>query len=89
MGTTVGNILLSYDIKNKHNDVKEGLQELGYLDHFNFKGETKIYYLPNTTLWHSKKSSNQAMSDLKSVCRNCNVTLEKGIVVKATEFVSI
>jgi hypothetical protein len=87
MGTTIGNILISYDIDKSHTEVKTALKDLGYLERFKNTNDAKTYNLPNTTLWHQTKSSNQAMSDLKSTCDNLNVTLEKAIAVKATEFV--
>ena len=62
---------------------------MGYLDHFNISDDPKTYMLPNTTLWHPKKSSNQAMDDLKRVCNSLRVTLEKAVAVKATEFVGV
>lgn len=89
MGTTVGNVLISYDINNSHSLVKTGLENLGYYDYFKNENDPKKYLLPNTTLWHPTKSSDQAMNDLKSVCRNLQVILEKAVAVKATEFVGI
>lgn len=89
MGTTIGNVLISYDINKSHTQVKTALENLGYFNNFKFKNESKIYLLPNTTLWHSEKSSNQALSDLKLSCENLGVTLEKAITVIATEFVGI
>jgi len=87
MGTTIGNVLISYDIDKSHTQVKTALKDLGYLERFKNTNDTKTYNLPDTTLWHQKKSSNQAMIDLKSTCDILNVTLEKAIAVKATEFV--
>lgn len=87
MGTTIGSVLISYDIDKLHTKVKAALEELGYLDNFKFKSKSQVYFLPNTTLWHPKKSSDQAMYDLKSICLKLDVTLEKAISVKATEFV--
>jgi len=87
MGTTIGNVLISYDIDKLHTQVKTALEDLGYLEKFKNNNDTKTYTLPNTTLWHQQKSSNQAMIDLKMVCTNLKVTLEKAITVKATEFV--
>jgi hypothetical protein len=87
MGTTIGNVLISYDIDKLHPTVKAELEKLGYLESFKNTGDPKIYYLPNTTLWHPTKSSDQAMSDLKNVCILLNVKLEKAITVKASEFV--
>jgi hypothetical protein len=89
MGTTVGAILVSYDVNKLHTLVKTALQNLGYHDNFKNANDPKTYLLPNTTMWHSTKSSDQAMNDLKSVCKNLQVTLEKAVAVKATEFVGI
>lgn len=87
MGTTVGNVLISYDIEKAHNEVKKALELLGYSDRFKNIGDPKVYPLPNTTLWHSNKNSNQAMADLKNICTRLGATLEKAVAVKATEFV--
>ncbi|MBF4494454.1 hypothetical protein IR010_18055 [Flavobacterium sp. MR2016-29] len=89
MGTTVGTVLISYDINKSHSTVKAALENLGYHDNFKNSNDPKTYLLPNTTMWHSNKSSDQAMSDLKSVCRSLQVTLEKAVAVKATDFVGI
>jgi len=88
MGTTIGNVLISYDVNKSHTEVKAKLEALGYYDNFTNTGESKKY-LPNTTLWHPTKSSNQAISDLKTVCGSLGVTLEKAVAVKASEFVGI
>lgn len=87
MGITIGHVLISYDIKSKHNEVRQKLEDLGYADSFNFKNETITYNLPNTTFWHHNKSSNQAMLDLKAICSQLNINLEKAITVRASEFV--
>lgn len=87
MGTTVGSVVISYDINRLHTSVKQELEDLGYNDNFKFTGGKKIYYLPNTTMWHGKKSSDQAMLDLRRVCANLGVELQKAIAVKASEFV--
>lgn len=87
MGAEIGNILISYDIDKSHTQVKAALELLGYLDRFKKKNDPKTYILPNTTLLHLKKSSNQAMDDIKTTCNRMNVKLEKAVAVKATEFV--
>ena len=90
MGTTIGNVLISYDIDKLHTQVKTDLEKLGYFDNFFLSHDTKkIYPLPNTTMWHPSKSSDQAMSDLKSVCKSNNVKLDKAVSVKASEFVGL
>lgn len=88
MGTTIGAILISYDINKYHTDVKDAMIELGYSNSWRYDNQP-TYYLPNTTLWHSNKSSNQAIFDLKNICTRLGVTLEKAIAVKATEFVGV
>ncbi|MET3028724.1 hypothetical protein ABXT06_18745 [Flavobacterium sp. UW10123] len=89
MGTTVANVLISYDIDKLHSSVKDALEKLGYLDRFKNPNDPKTYLLPNTTMWHPRKSSNQAMDDLKTVCRNLQVKLEKAVTVNASEFVGL
>ena len=34
MGTTIGNVLISYDIDKLHTEVKTALKDLGYLERF-------------------------------------------------------
>lgn len=89
MGTTVANVLISYDVSAKNPEVKAALLALNYYDYFTLGGAPKIYHLPNTTLWHKTKSSDQAMSDMKRVCADLGVTLEKAVAVKASEFVGL
>lgn len=87
MGTTIGNVLISYDIDKFHTQVKTALEALGYYDNFKLDNDPKIYKLPNTTMWHPKKSSSQAMNELKLICSNNGAKLEKAVAVKAKEFV--
>lgn len=88
MGNTIGAIILSYDVNKDHTKVKDAMKLKGYSESWNYPG-TKSYSLPNTTLWHSAKSTDQAIADIKSVCLSLNVTLEKAIAVRATEFVGV
>ncbi|GAB3713880.1 hypothetical protein [Flavobacterium koreense] len=89
MGTTIGTVLISYDVSAKNPEVKAALIALQYFDNFTFGTGTKVYYLPNTTLWHKTKTSDQAMEDMKKVCNDLKVTLEKAVAVKASEFVGL
>lgn len=89
MGTTISNVLLSYDIDKLHTQVKTALEELGYFDTFKLQNNPKVYQLPNTTVWHPTKSSDQAISDLKTICNNNGVKLDKAVAVKASEFVGL
>jgi hypothetical protein len=88
MGTTVGDVIISYDINRYHTDVKNEMMNLGYRTVWSYTGEP-IYHLPNTTLVHQSKSSDQAMADLKNICLRLSVTLEKAVAVKAAEFVGV
>ncbi len=88
MGLTIGAILVSYDINKLHSEVKNVMIKMGYYENWRY-GQGKVYQMPNTTLWHENKSSDQAISDLKGVCYSLNVTLEKAVAVKATEFVGV
>lgn len=89
MVTTVANVLISYDVSAKNSEVKAALIALNYHDNFKLGAAPKVYQLPNTTLWHKEKSSDQAMLDMKRVCAELNVTLEKAIAVKADQFVGL
>jgi hypothetical protein len=89
MGTVVGSILISYDVSDKNKEVKDALVALGYREFWKNRDNPKIYHLPNTTLWHESKNSNQGLADMQSVCTNLKVKLEKAVSVKATEFVGI
>lgn len=89
MGTTVAKVLISYDVSAKNPEVKAALIALNYYESFTLGNATKVYYLPNTTLWHKTKSSDQAMADMKKVCSDLKVTLEKAVSVNADEFVGL
>lgn len=88
MGTAIGTILISYDVDSRHKAVKDAMKELGYYDKWHYD-PAKIYDLPNTTLWHDKKSTDQAITDLRRVCTNLSVKLERAVAVQATDFVGI
>lgn len=89
MGVTIGNVLISYDVNRLHPEVKSAMLQLGYSINWRETNNTPVYVLPNTTLWHTNKSSNQGIADIKAVCLRLGVTLEKAIAVKATEFVGV
>lgn len=89
MGTSIGNVLLSYDVASGHTQVKSAMKELGYMETWRETSTSPVYQLPNTTLWHNQKSTNQAIADIKTVCAKLNVTLEKAVAVRASEFVGI
>jgi hypothetical protein len=73
-------ILLSYDLANKHSEVKnEMLSKPGYTDKW-FDTTNKNHQLPNTTLFYTGLQTElQVWEDLKSVCIKHGATLERGI----------
>lgn len=89
MGTTIGNVLISYDVETGHTAVKDAMKALGYMETWKDGQTSKVYQMPNTTLWHSSKSSDGAIADIKQVCASLKVKLEKAVAVKASEFVGV
>lgn len=76
-------ILISYDIKSSQTEVKKALMKLEYFE--KNKPMDEDYTLSNTTLFHHKKSTKEAIQDLKSVCTGLSVYIEKAIASKANE----
>lgn len=70
-------IIITYDVPNKHNDVKTEMFNLGYKD--KFSDGTAYVYLPNTTLYHASKTPAIARDEMKAVCLRLNVKLERCI----------
>ena len=87
MGVSKGDVLISYDIPHSHKAVKDSMKSKGYRETWNYTDGTKIYNLPNTTLWKPDTSSDTAMSDLKASCAAASVSLERAVSVLATEWV--
>lgn len=85
MGTTIGQVIISYDIEKNHTAVKKAMEALGYMDNWQNPTSKKSYDMPNTTLWHKEKSSDQAMVDLKKVCTDEKANLEKAVAVLKSE----
>ena len=88
MSSTIGVVLISYDVNKSHTDVKDAMKAKGYSQGWCYDKEPS-HDLPNTTLWHENKSTDQAIADIKSVCASLRVVLEKAVAVKATDFVGI
>ncbi len=77
------NTLLTYDLNNKHDEVKTAMKEKGYLDFWTVKG--MIYYLPNTTLWKNDISSAEtAIADISETANDFGVILERAVAVNWT-----
>jgi hypothetical protein len=87
MSTIKGDAVISYDIPHSHALVKNSMKNKGYHDKWNYTGNSKTYMLPNTTLWKSNTSTDDALADLKASCNQVNVKLEKVVCVLGTEWV--
>ncbi|HVI44513.1 MAG TPA: hypothetical protein VM802_06575 [Chitinophaga sp.] len=70
-------VLLTYDLKEKHEAVKNNMIGLGYSAEVIDRATNKKIYLPNTALFHEKKTPQEAINDLKTIC--LNVGLQQGI----------
>lgn len=77
MAETTGKIILCYDVNDKQTQVKEAMEMLGYFDWWNKNSTNTRYYLPDTTIWHPSTTVSEAIKDLRKVCADLEVTLEK------------
>jgi len=70
--------IVTYDIPEKHRELKKILFELGYKDQI--PGEKcKIIFFPNTTLYHPSKTPEQLREDVQAVCKRLSIHLERCI----------
>ena len=88
MSTKVGTVLMTYDINHSHSEVKNALLQMGYQDFWIDRWSTRRD-LPNTTVKHKAKSTDQAINDLRAAARNAGVTLQKAVAVLATDFAGV
>jgi hypothetical protein len=80
------NVLISYDVNGKQDEVKESLKKIGYRDNFTYKNNDAINYLPETTLYKSNTDTSISKSEMLKVCSQLNVSLERFV---ATEFSNV
>ena len=70
--------IVTYDIPEKHREFKQAMFRLGYKE--KIAGEScNVIFFPNTTLYHENKSPAQARDDVKAMCKNLDVELERCI----------
>ena len=80
-GIINGSVLISYDIKFNHNEVKEELKKKGYLDYWvDQTGET--HELPNTTLIKDNTNVTAAKLEVQQICRHLRARLNKLVCVR-------
>jgi hypothetical protein len=93
----IKNVLITYDVYNRHSEVKDEMKKLGYFD--TIKNVTTGYTLPNTTLWKKSEElkTETVLLDLQNVIQNLNkgvalnnkIELEKAMAVEFTNWKAI
>jgi hypothetical protein len=70
--------IVTYDVPEKHRDLKKALFALGYKDQI--PGTTcEIIYFPNTTVYHSSKTPTEARDEVQAICKKIQINLERCI----------
>ncbi len=93
MATIPKDVLISYDISSKHDDVKDAMYKLGYQDYM-YQSNAR-FNLPESTLYHSSKYSKTVYDDFQKVINDINANLEQNekitvdniVAVKADDFI--
>lgn len=68
-------ILLNYDLDDKHTAVKTAMYDKEYQNYFEYyetvesKRVKNTIYLPNTTLYHSTKSTVEGRDELRTIAK--------------------
>jgi hypothetical protein len=68
--------LVTYDVPEKHVELKKKLFKLGYLAQISTQS-CPTFYFPNTTFYHSTKTPLQAREDVKAICKKIQIDLER------------
>jgi hypothetical protein len=83
-------VIINYDLDGKHTAVKDAMKAKGYQDYFEYfktvdgKRVKKKIELPNTTLFHSDKSTKSARDELNGVAK---VNGSKVLYILALKFI--
>lgn len=78
-------IIVTYDVPDKHRELKKALFALEYKDRIPYKddkGVERTIFLPNTTVYHTSKTAEQGREDVKSICTNLGVKLERCVATQ-------
>lgn len=74
-------IIATYDVPSKHVELKKALFAKGYasiiLHRDSATSPVKQIYLPNTTVYHASKTAEEALDEIKAVCKALNIELER------------
>jgi len=68
--------IVTYDVPEKHREVKKALFALDYKDQV-AGVSCKIIYFPNTTVYHSTKTPKEARTDVQAICTKLEIDLER------------
>lgn len=74
--------IVTYDIPIKHVEFKKEMFALGYKDQIPGINNCTVIYFPNTTLYHSTKSSVTIREDAGNVCKKLGIHLERCIATQ-------
>jgi hypothetical protein len=69
--------IITYDVPSEHSAIKTAMFNKGYQDQIPGTENCKIIYFPNTCLYHRSKTPEEARADLKAVCKEHSVTIER------------
>jgi hypothetical protein len=88
MNNQQGEIILTYQVDHSAERLQQALKKMGYFEGFSFDDEPEqTFILPNNCMWHSSKSSAEAMRDLRKVCDFLGINLIRALAVRAEDFV--
>jgi len=71
--------MVTYDVSGKQDQVKAVMLARGYRDYRGFPDGRQR--LPDATLWRRNTELLQALQDIKTAANECQVTLERAVVV--------
>lgn len=71
--------LVTYDVSGKQAEVRAVMLARGYRDHGTFPNGRQA--LPDAKLWRTNTDLLQALQDIKAAASECQVTLERAVVV--------
>ena len=87
-------VLITYDLNIGHPEVKAAMEGEEFLDHWT--DNNKVYYLPNTTLWHSDLIDTDAAKNILikvvaklNLARVKKIRIERVICVPASPWSGI
>lgn len=82
-------VLITYDINQRHEDVKNALLEVGFRD-FWVTVDNITHYLPNTTLWHPNLTGpNEAKRIFYRIIDELNSGQPTNNIITVSHFVAV